>query len=261
MWERLPEGIRSVLLLLGLAGSIACAYQFSTTYRAAAEPPGIVALETAGTTRQAEYVIETYRGILMGAGPGSSWRPFNPSIQGGGKILATDNVKFDYLFIPCYVLALGLGCAWTAHEFRKLKQDGPARLADRVALLQPLAGLLDGIENIGMLNMLAGRMGSWPTMTALLAWTKFGLLAVGAAVFLAGIVLAAGKLFRRDLPETPRPRLAAAYVIALVVAYAAVAAYALLVVETVPPLPLPPEPQAVTATDPPAWGGSLERAS
>jgi hypothetical protein len=245
MWERLPKGIRSILLLLGLAGSIACYHQFRDYYTPAATPPDIVSLQTAGTPERAAYVIETYRGVLMAADRDGHWQPFNPSIQGRGKLRADENVRFDYLFIPCYVLALGLGCAWTASEFRKLQQDGPARLADRVALLQPLAGLLDGIENIGLLNMLGGRMGSWPMITALLAWTKIGLVALGVAVFLAGIVVAAGKLFRRDLPETPRPRLAAAYLLAVLVAYAVVAAYGLLVVKGVEPPPLPPEPRAV----------------
>jgi hypothetical protein len=260
MWERLPEGIRSVLLLLGLAGSIACYYQFRDHYRPEAAPPDIIALQTAGTAQRAEYVIETYRGVLMGAGPGSTWRPFNPGIQGGGKIRATENTKFDYLFIPCYVLALGLGCAWTAHEFRKLKQDGPARLADRVALLQPLAGLLDAVENVGLLNMLAGRLGSWPAITAVLASIKIGLVVAGGAVFVAGIVLAAGKLFRRDLPETPRPRLAAAYLIVLAIAYATVTAYAFFGVKSVEPLPMPPEPRAVSTMGQPEWTGAPQRA-
>lgn len=252
MWDRLPEGLRSVLMLLGLAGSIACYYQFREGYAPNAVTPDIVSLQTAGTPQRAEYVIGTYRGVLMGSGPKVTWQPFNPSIQGGGKIRAVENTRLDYLFIPCYVLMLGLGCAWTAAEFRKLGQDGPARLADRVALLQPLAGLLDGVENVGLLNMLGGRMGSWPAITAGLAWVKFGLVAVGLAVFVAGIVLAAGKRFRRDLPETPRPRMAALYVLAIIAAYAAIAAYALLAVKTVEPLPMPPEPRAVTFLEGPA---------
>lgn len=232
-------------MLLGVAGSIACYHQFRDTYAPGAAPPDIVALQTAGSPARAEYVIDTYRGVLMGAGPRSTWQPFNPSIQGGGKRRAAENTRFDFLFIPCYVLALGLGCAWTAAEFRKVKQDGPARLADRIALLQPLAGLLDGIENVGLLTMLGGRFGSWPAITALLAWVKIVLVTLGLAVFLAGLVLAAGKLLRRDLPETPRPRLAAGYVLLVIVAYAAVTAYALLGVQTVEPLPQSVEPRAV----------------
>lgn len=255
MWDRLPEGLRSLLLLLGLAGSIACSYQFRDRYAPNALTPDILSLETAGSKERAEYVIGTFRGVLMSTGQKVSWQPFNPAIQGGGTLRAVEHTKFDYLFIPCYVLVLGLGCAWTASGFRKLGQDGPARLADRVALLQPLAGLLDGIENIGLLNMLAGRMGNWPPITAVLAWIKFGLVAVGVAVFVAGVVLAAGRLFRRDLPESPRPRLAAAYVLAILAAYAAVTAYALLAVKTVEPLPMPPEPRAVSTQDGPAdWG-------
>lgn len=247
MWERLPAGLRTLLLLAALAGSIAAINQLRGYYAPQARAPGIVDLELAGDADRARYVLDTFGGMLMQqTGPRVTWEPFRPSIQGWGRRRAADHTRIDYVFIPCYAVTLLLGCAWTAAEFRKLKQDGPGRLADRIALLQPIAGLCDAAENVGLLAMIGGRFGPWPAVTAVLASIKFAIVALGVMVFAAGVVLATGKLLRGDLPAVPRPRLVAAYLIAAAVAFAAITFYALTQVETIAPPPMPPEPRAVT---------------
>jgi hypothetical protein len=274
MWDRLPAGLRSVVLLLALAGVAVCAHFFRTEYRVESSPPGVFQLEVAGTARDAWYVLSTFEGVLMHQASGPRpWVMFNPSIQGNGYRRAYDNVRFDFAFIPCYALALWLGCAWTASRFRAINQPGPARLGEIAALLQPLAAVCDGIENIGILKMLGQfhqqvtaaaldpaksirpeAMDPWPLVTAIAAWAKWAFVAVGAIIFAAGLVLAIGQWVEGRIRRDP-PRILTWGLPALgALGFAALAGYALTRLQVIEPLPLPPEPRSVQHAAPPAPG-------
>jgi hypothetical protein len=272
MWDRLPPGLRSALLLIAIAGVVTIGNLLRSDYRPEGKTPGVFDLEVPGTARRAWYVISTYEGILMHQGTGRRpWEMFNPSIQGGGARRAYDNVRLDFAFIPCYAIALWLGCGWAASRYREAGQVGAARLGDLASILQPLAAVCDAIENIGILKMLGvfhsgvtalardpnlpirpERMDPWPMITTLAAGVKWPLVALGVAVFLAGIVLAAGQWIQAKWPAKPGRGPGWAVPILLAIIYAALAGYALTQLRVIEPMAMPPEPRAVTITAAPA---------
>ncbi|MEO7327098.1 MAG: hypothetical protein ABI193_00875 [Minicystis sp.] len=124
-------------------------------------PGGIVSLELARTPQEATRIMV-------------SW------VRDGAVDAAITNVKLDYLFLLTYAPAIALGCllAMVSLESRP-----------RLAALGPLlgwgcllAGLLDAMENIALLQMLdhPGHADeTWPLVSFACAAPKFVLVALG----------------------------------------------------------------------------------
>ncbi|MFZ5910281.1 MAG: hypothetical protein ACOYYU_09725 [Chloroflexota bacterium] len=126
-------------------------------------PGGIVTFELAGDIRKTMRVI-------------ASW-------DETAHLFAAFGLGLDYLFMPCYALALSLGVLLAAGRhggwFKAL-----GALAGWGALA---AALFDAVENFVLWKIL---LGAWvsplPELAAVCAQVKFGLLALGLAYALAG---------------------------------------------------------------------------
>ncbi|MFZ5822384.1 MAG: hypothetical protein ACOYYJ_21040 [Chloroflexota bacterium] len=130
-----------------------------------AAPSGIVAFELAGN-------IKNTMGII------ASW-------DQTARLFAAFGLGLDYLFMPCYALALSLGTLLAAGRHRGWFKTLGA-LAGWGALA---AALFDAVENFILWKIL---LGAWvsplPELAAACAQVKFGLLALGLLYALAGAV-------------------------------------------------------------------------
>jgi len=128
-------------------------------------PGGIVTFELAGN-------IRTTMGII------ASW-------DQTARLFAAFGLGLDYLFMPCYALAMSLGTLLAAGRHRGWFKTLGA-LAGWGALA---AALFDAVENFILWKIL---LGAWvsplPELAAVCAWVKFGLLLLGLLYALAGVV-------------------------------------------------------------------------
>lgn len=142
----------------------------------------IIAFELAASGKQAETILDDVTSELTGSGVPTE--------------VARDTVEaavrrslwWDFGFIVGYsllILVLGRLVAerWNGRV---------ARLARIVAWSGPAAGLLDVIENVGLLQVLADttRTG-WAVLAAAVSWAKW-VLVLGAALFLVGALISGG---------------------------------------------------------------------
>lgn len=130
------------------------------------KPPGIIGFEFAFTAAKAKRIID-------------SWSDY--------RDVAVKQVRADYLFIAGYTCSLLFICFHAADYARQSGHGNLASAADLAGYGALLAGVLDCIENVGLLRMLAGHI-STPVVlvTSLSAAAKFALLAM--ALVVAGAV-------------------------------------------------------------------------
>lgn len=127
----------------------------------ASAPAGIVSLELARTPARATQIMV-------------SW------VRDGAIDAAISNVKLDYLFLLTYAPTIALACllAMVSLEGRpRLAAIGPL-----VGLGSLLAGALDALENVGLLQMLehpGHAEESWAFLAFACAVPKFILVALG----------------------------------------------------------------------------------
>jgi hypothetical protein len=105
----------------------------------------------------------------------------------GDKLAAAKaSVWWDFAYIVCYGATLLLGVSWASRVYltTSLRSFGVF-----LAPLVPVAMLLDGVENVALLRMLAGKTDSaWPAVAAACAYPKF-LIVLAAIPFLLGGVI------------------------------------------------------------------------
>ena len=134
-----------------------------------AAPAGIVSFEFATTTTGAESILASW-GVVA--------RERAAFVQG-----------LDFLFIPLYVAAIGLGCIMAADVLSR-KKWRVAAIGRWLAWGLVLAGLLDVIENIALLVMLfAAPAQPWAWIAARCAASKFALVILGLFYALLGGVV------------------------------------------------------------------------
>lgn len=139
-----------------------------------AAPAGIVSFELAATTPVVESILASWDAVA---------RERAAFIQG-----------LDFLFIPLYAAAIGMGCMMAADTFprKKLKFAAVGRW---LAWGLIVAGLLDVIENISLLVMLfVAPSQPWALIAAACAVPKFTLVLLGLMYALLG---GATYLFRK----------------------------------------------------------------
>jgi hypothetical protein len=133
---------------------------------------GIAMLELASTGLQAQAVVDALR------------------LNSRGHEAALENVALDFLLIPAYVAFLALLGASVARLAELMKWNRLRRVLVSVAVLQPVAGILDGFENVGLLAMLL----SGKVTQCVHAWTlavstaKWWLIGFGFVVPLASLL-------------------------------------------------------------------------
>jgi hypothetical protein len=195
--ELRPLWVPGSLLLAGLVG-------FWISWRAIRESSDEVAAATAGISRsRCDAVpwlrrLDACRGIvlLQLAGNGNSAQKVVAAIRDSGKTeAAVTNVQLDYFLIPSYVAALVFFSATLAAlaGFIKLALIRvPLRtILVIAAALAPVAGALDGLENVGLRTMLLAH----PIRPHVPEWTywaslwKWRLIAIGLTVPLAVFTL------------------------------------------------------------------------
>ncbi len=152
-----------VLLAVLAAGLMAALQRLGAPLVTAAAPGGIVSFELVGTTAGAQAILD-------------SW-------DAAARVAAGLSLGLDYLFMPAYAGAIGLGVAQVARGL------GPraTRLGTGLAWGQLLAALLDAVENVALIRLLLGASGgAWPAVARWCAIPKFALVALGLLYLLAG---------------------------------------------------------------------------
>lgn len=107
-----------------------------------------------------------------------------------------DAIYWDFGFILVYPLALGLACIMVARSFpiSALRGEGFVAILNYALLV---AGVLDCIENVCMLQVLKGSAAAhWPFIASLCASIKFILIAGGLMYWLTGALGWAFSLFK-----------------------------------------------------------------
>ena len=123
-----------------------------------AAPSGIISYEFAGSVLRAKEIL-------------ISWGE-------AGRVHAAFSLGLDFLFILAYMISIGLACTWAGEVLRG--RGWPlGSLGTLLAWGVCLAGVLDGIENVGLTTMLFGTVSSpWPQLAAACAAGKFLLIAL-----------------------------------------------------------------------------------
>jgi hypothetical protein len=129
---------------------------------------GIVSLELAGTSKQAENVLE-------------SW-------DNEACYIAILSVRWDFGYIASYALTLSHGCAWASRQVISNWHWEPW-LGSLIVALVWIAAVCDVGENIALLRMLrAGVTGYRAAWASRFAVAKFGSILVTLAFLLTGVV-------------------------------------------------------------------------
>jgi hypothetical protein len=99
-------------------------------------------------------------------------------------------VHWDFLFIPAYALLLFTLCSLVAEQMRPIA-PAVARIGVTLAYAQPAAGLLDCIENVGLLRLLdQPPAAGWAPLASAAASLKWLLVLAAAVYILAGALRA-----------------------------------------------------------------------
>lgn len=131
------------------------------------KPFSIIGFEFAGTPEQARLMVDTWK-------------------ENGVLDSVYFLIGFDYLFMITYSAFLWLACRVVANGL----SGGLQTVITIVAWLQPLAGLLDAVENLSLYQIMAGSsIPIWPTLSVICATPKFIFALTGVTVFVIGGLL------------------------------------------------------------------------
>lgn len=149
-------------LLLALAILNILVIAIMQSFAPALKPFSIIGFEFAGTPEQAQLMVNTWK-------------------QNGVLHSVYFLIGFDYLFMITYASFLWLVCIRAA-----IGMSGKwAKVITILAWLQPVAGLLDAIENLSLYQMVTGSLKPlWPTLSVICAAPKFAIALTGLAVLL-----------------------------------------------------------------------------
>jgi hypothetical protein len=153
-----------VLTLMAMLNAIVIFVMQSFT--SSLKPYSIIGFEFAGSPEKAHLMVNTWtaRGVL-------------------------DTVYFltgfDYLFMVTYGTFLWLACMLVSHGF----SGKISKVFIVLAWLQPIAVLLDALENLALYQIISGSWKSiWPTLAAACAAPKFIIVLLAVLACLAGSV-------------------------------------------------------------------------
>jgi len=171
-FEWLPESAAKPALVLSILATLALMVTLNALgapLRTEAAPAGIVSLEFAGSLPAAQRMVDSWGGT--------------------GRIYAGLNLGLDYLFLAAYPVSIGLACGLLSRRLRT-RGGGLSETGIVLAWGQGAAGLLDALENYGLIRVLLGtQFEAWPTLARLAATGKFILVALGLLYVLVGLGL------------------------------------------------------------------------
>jgi hypothetical protein len=144
------------ILFVGMLATMLPLMRQGVPLRCAGTPGGIGELEMPWKQEKAEAIVTAWKGEL--------------------KDVARENIRLDYPFIAFYSLLFAFVCQQAALSFQGMQR----KLGFVVAAAMLVAGLLDVIEDVGMLKMLDGRY-SLALAVSVCAASKFLLLLIGIA--------------------------------------------------------------------------------
>lgn len=177
-FQWLDESRRRAAFIVLTVLTLSLSYALTSTGRplkTAAAQFGIVSFEFAGNLPNAVAMID-------------SW-------DESARVAAGLNLGLDYLYLVAYPLAIGLGCLLVSLRFRPSGFSAPAGIL--LSWLQPVAGILDAIENYALISLLTGsRDEIWPAVAYWCATPKFAIVAAGLAYVLLGYPMSF--IFRRS---------------------------------------------------------------
>ena len=136
-------------------------------------PAGIVSFELVGELSEAQSMVE-------------SWGQ-------KGQVYAGLNLGLDYLFLVVYASAIGLGCVLMSRRLSE-QIELMGTLGVVMAWGQLAAGLLDGIENYTLIQVLLGsEQRLWPVVARWCAVPKFLIVAAGLVhIVIGGMMVVVG---------------------------------------------------------------------
>jgi hypothetical protein len=140
---------QTLLILLAILNIIVIAVMQS--FSSSLEPYSIIGFEFAGSAEKAQMMVNAWqeKGVL-------------------GQVYFVTG--FDYLFMVTYSTFLWLACVSLAKDLPERSSHGLIVLA----WLQPIAGLLDALENFALYQIISGSWEShWPTISMVCATPKF----------------------------------------------------------------------------------------
>ena len=128
--------------------------------------PTIVDFELAGTVNTATDIL-------------NAWTPMD-------RIRAGFSLGFDFLYMPVYSTTIALACVWAA----SVRRSGVWRsIGLALAWGLWLAAMLDAIENLALIgNLFGAPLDPLPTIAAVCATLKFGLILLGLLYAAGGTV-------------------------------------------------------------------------
>ena len=140
----------------------------------AAAPAGIVSFEMAGTSSQAQIILD-------------SW-------DARAKLFAAFSLGFDYLYMLVYATAISLGCLLTTLVIHE--HSWPfSTLGAPIALGMWLAAAFDAVENLALSFILLGGSAAeiWPALARSCALVKFSLIFIGLIYVFYGLAVGLGR--------------------------------------------------------------------
>ncbi len=97
------------------------------------------------------------------------------------------NLALDFVFIVIYVVGLTVACALAANALDAARWPGGGGMGGVFVRAIIIAGLLDAVENVAQLLMLAGQKAQpWPALASVCASIKFVLATVTVLYALYG---------------------------------------------------------------------------
>jgi hypothetical protein len=142
-----------------------------------AAPSGIVSFELAGTPEHAFQIMVSWSHA-------ASDRPLINAIK--PLLYAAFGLGFDYLFMPSYAIAIALGVLLASGRHK----GWFTVLGMWIGWGSLAAALFDATENLALWKILLGEFESaWPSVAAVCATIKFGLIGLGIGYALLGVLL------------------------------------------------------------------------
>ncbi len=162
----LPSNLRKPLFITFLISTIILSIVMQVMDKPLNLPRGIISFEFASTSQNASRIV-------------NSWTE-------QARIHAAFSLGIDFLYMPVYSLALGLGILLAAGKHSG-KMKFLSALAGWAAAGAPL---FDAVENFALWRILTGEAQSaYPGIAAICASIKFGLIILGATYALTAWLL------------------------------------------------------------------------
>ncbi len=153
---------RDKLLAASLISTIGLSFVLQAldqSLRTPAAPTGILSFEFAGS-------------LLLAGNMLASWGP-------EARVDAALSLGIDYVYLFSYPLCLSLACARVASGV-SIRFPSLAAVGVYLAWLMFVAGALDAVENLALIQLLRGSdWEAWPRVAMMCAFPKFALVATG----------------------------------------------------------------------------------